>query len=136
MKNVKRVAAVLLAAIVILTCFTACSSPKKDIIGAWRDSTGMAGYEFLEGGVCKVTVLDVAIIDGTINGTYTITKKDDGNHYVTISYTLLYTSVIDEFMFTVDGDVLTLTKVNKDGTFASPVVYRAYTADVTTAAAQ
>lgn len=134
MKNVKRIAAVLLTAIVILTCFTACSSPKKDILGAWRDSTGMAGYEFLEDGVCKVTVLDVAIIDGTINGTYTIAKKDDGNYYVTVSYTLLYTSVIDEFMFAVDGNVLTLTKVNKDGTFASPVIYTAYTADVTTAA--
>ena len=59
---------------------------------------------------CKVTVLDVAIIDGTINGTYTIAKKDDGNYYVTVSYTLLYTSVIDEFMFAVDGNVLTLTK--------------------------
>lgn len=134
MKNVKRIAAVLLAALVILTTFAACSSPEKDIIGAWRDSTGMAGYEFFEGGKCKVTLLDVAMIDGSIDGTYTVTKKDDGNYYVTVVYTLLYASVNDEFMFTVDGDRLTLSKVNNDGTLGNAVVYMAYAGDTTTAA--
>lgn len=135
MKNVKRIAAVLLAALLILTTFAACSSPEKDIIGVWKDSTGMTGYEFRDGGTCKVTLLDVAIIDGSVEGTYTITEKDDGNHYVTVSYTLLYASVTDEFKFTVEENILTLTRVNDDGTFGNPVTYMAYTADTTTGAA-
>ncbi|MBQ8504136.1 MAG: hypothetical protein IJ491_07655 [Clostridia bacterium] len=139
MKNVKRIAAVLLAVLVILTTFAACSSPEKDIIGVWKDSTGMTGYEFKEGGLCTVTLLDIPTINlgsnGGIEGTYTVTKKEDENYYVTVTYTLLYTSVTDEFMFTVEDSVLTLTRVNDDGTFGSPVAYMAYTADTTTTAA-
>lgn len=135
MKNIKRVAAVLLAVIVILTCFTACSSPEKDIIGVWKDSTGMSGYEFREGGTCTITLLDIPSINigsnGGIEGTYTIVKKEDKNHYVTITYTLLYQSQSFEYMFTVVDDILTLTPVNADGTFGAPVVYAAYVAQTT-----
>lgn len=138
MKNVKRIVSVLLAALVILTCFAACSSPEKDILGVWKDSTGMAGYEFREGGTCTITLLDLPAIsigsNGGVEGTYSIVKKEDDNYYVTITYTLLYTSVQDEYLFTVSEDVLTLTKVNEDGTFGSPVVYTAYVAPTTTVA--
>mgnify|MGYP003314825583 CR=1 FL=1 len=138
MKNLKRIGVVLLSALLILVCFTACSSPEKDIIGVWKDSTGMAGYEFREGGTCTVTLLDIPSINlgsnGGVEGTYTITEKEDGNFYVTVSYTLLYTSVSDEFMFTVEENVLTLTRINDDGTFGSPVTYMAYVADTTTSA--
>ncbi len=142
MKNIKRIVAVLLTALLILTCFTACSSPEKDIVGVWKDSTGMAGYEFREGGTCTITLLDIPSINlgsnGGVEGTYSVVKGEDDNYYVTVNYTLLYATVNDRFMFTVADNVLTLTRVNDDGTFASPVTYMAYTAPAveSTAAAQ
>ncbi len=138
MKNVKRLAAVILVAAVLLTTFAACGlfggSPEKKIIGAWRDSTGMTGYEFKENGVCVVTPLEVSIVDTSINGTYSVNKGEDDNYYVTVTYTLFHASRTERFMFSVNDSSLTLTKVNDDGTFGSPVVYMAYTAEVTTAA--
>ena len=52
MKNVKRIAVIVLSVLVILSAFTACGgkSPDKLIIGSWRDSTGTTGYEFKEDG--------------------------------------------------------------------------------------
>ncbi len=132
MKNVKRIAAVLIAALVILTCFAACSSPEKDIVGVWKDSTG-AGYEFREGGTCTLTGLDVLFVELNVDGAYSVEKRDDGNHYITITYTALGASKQLLYMFTVEKDVLTLTRINDDGTFANPVVYTAYQAEATTA---
>ena len=138
MKNVKRIAAVLLVAVMLLSTFAACGlfggSPEKKIIGVWRDSTGVSGYEFKEGGACVVTLADVSIIDASINGTYSVTKGEDDNYYVSITYTVFYTSKTERYMFSVQDSSLTLTRVNDDGTFGSPVVYMAYNNEVTTAA--
>ena len=49
MKNLKRVLAVVLTAILVMTMFTACvKTPEKEILGSWRDSTQTMGYEFKE----------------------------------------------------------------------------------------
>lgn len=139
MKNIKRIAAVLLAVLVILATFTACASQEKQIIGAWRDSTGTTGYEFLEGNVCKITFADVELpiigrYNGTVdNGIYNIEKKDDGNYYVTITYTLFTKSISSQYMFVVDGDTLTLTDMS-DGEVTVLMAYAP--ADTTAAAAQ
>lgn len=139
MKNIKRLTAVLLVVLVIFAAFAACgASPEKKIIGAWRDSTGTTGYEFLEGNVCKITFADVELpiigrYNGTVdNGIYSIEKKDDG-YYVTITYTLFTKSISSQYMFVVDGNTLTLTDVT-DG---RSTIYMAYApADTTVAAAQ
>lgn len=47
-----------------------------DILGSWKDSAGMSGFEFLEGGKVNGTLFDLAgfgvPIDGTSPGTYSL----------------------------------------------------------------
>lgn len=129
MKNLKRILAVALTAILVMTLFTACvKTPEKQILGSWRDSTQTMGYEFKENNLVTVTFLDITVpivnlpYKGTVEGTYQITKRDDGNYYVTITYTVFATSVTKDYMFKVDGAALTLTDV-ADG---KQIVYMAY----------
>lgn len=142
MKNLKRVLAVVLTAILVLSVFSACAiTPEQKLLGAWRDSTGTMGYEFKENNVCVITYLDVMIpivnlpYKGDINGTYQVSKREDGNYYVTITFTVFASSVTRDYMFNVDGNALTLTDVS-DG---SVTVYMAHetqaeTLDTSTAA--
>lgn len=121
MKNMKRLAAIGLVLCLVVTMFAACSaSPQKKILGVWRDSTGTVGYEFKEDNVCNITYADFTIpivnirYDGTVPGTYTITKRDDGNYYVQIKYTVISSQIVEDYMFKVDGDALTLTNVESN----------------------
>ena len=47
-----------------------------DILGSWKDSAGMSGFEFLEGGKVNGTLFDLAgfgvPLDGTTPGTYSL----------------------------------------------------------------
>lgn len=129
MKNLKRILAVALTVILVMTVFTACvKTPEKQILGSWRDSTQTMGYEFKENNAVTITFLDITVpivnlpYKGTVEGTYQITKRDDGNHYVTITYTVFATSITRDYMFKIDGNALTLTDVS-DG---SVTVYMAY----------
>lgn len=143
MKNIKKILVIALSVILVLSVFTACSaSPEKKILGSWRDSTGITGYEFKEEGKCVVTFADVTVpilninYNGSVDGVYTTQKRDDGNYYVTITYTIYSKSVTKDFMFVVEESSLTLTDTS-DGTVT---VYMAYTAEsdttASTAAAQ
>lgn len=121
MKNMKRLAAIGLVLCLVVTMFAACSaSPQKKILGVWRDSTGTVGYEFKEDNICNITYADFTIpivnirYDGTVPGTYTITKRDDGNYYVQIKYTVISSQIVEDYMFKVDGDALTLTNVESN----------------------
>ncbi|MGN1195004.1 MAG: hypothetical protein ACI4SB_05935 [Acutalibacteraceae bacterium] len=121
MKNIKRFAAIAVVLCLIVSMFAACSaSPQKKIIGVWRDSTGTVGYEFKEDNICNITYADFTIpivnirYDGTVPGTYTITKRDDGNYYVQIKYTVISSQIVEDYMFTVEGDALTLTNVESN----------------------
>lgn len=131
MKHIKKILVITLAALMVLTVFTACSaSPEKKLIGSWRDSTGMTGYEFKEEGKCVVTFADVKVpilnvnFNGAVDGVYTVAKRDDGNYYVTITYTIYAKSVTKDYMFTVEESALTL----QDTTDNSVTVLMAYTA--------
>ena len=143
MKNLKKLAVVLLAVVMVVTVFAGCDikiTPQQKILGAWRDSTGTMGYEFLENNACKITYADVTIpiinisYNGTVDGTYTISKDDAGNYHVTVIYTILSKSITKDYIFNVEGNALQLTDAN-DGTIT--VLYT-YTdpATQTTAAAQ
>lgn len=129
MKNLKKILSVALAALLVLTIFSACSfSPAGKLIGAWRDSTGITGYEFMKDGKCIVTFADVTVpiinvdLNGDVDGVYTTEKREDGNYYVTITYTIYSMSVTKDYMFTVDGSSLTLT----DTESGAVTVYIAY----------
>lgn len=80
------------------------------ILGKWNDNANLSGYEFLEGGVVKVTYFNMAsinledIIDGTYTGTYVI----DGNK-ITVSYTIYSKAVVKEYTADVSENLLTLT---------------------------
>ena len=131
MKNVKRMAALALVVLVILTAFTACGgkSPAKLIIGSWRDSTGTTGYEFKEDGSCVITYADVVVpivnikYTGETVGTYSITELEDGTFNVKIIYTLLSKTITKEYKFNVENNALYLTDIT-DGT---QTVLMAYT---------
>ncbi len=129
MKNLKKVLAIVLALVVVCGVFAACDlkiTPEQKLVGAWRDSTGTTGYEFKDGGICTVTFADVNLpivgnINTSVDGSYTVAKKDDDNYYVTLNYSLFGTPFSKEYMFTVDGSTLTLTDVedNKVTVFMS-----------------
>lgn len=140
MKNIKRIAVIVLSVLVILSCFTACSgkTPDKLIIGSWRDSTGTTGYEFREDGSCVITYADVVVpivnikYTGETVGTYSITELEDGTFNVKIIYTIYNKTVTKEYKFTVENSALSLTDIT-DGTLT---VYMAYTPEVTSAPAE
>ena len=130
MNMVKRASVIILSVLVILSAFTACGgkSPDKLIVGSWRDSTGTTGYEFKEDGSCVITYADVVVpiinikYTGIANGTYSITKLEDGTYNVKIIYTIYNKTVTKEYKFTVENSALHLTDIT-DGTLT---VYMAY----------
>ena len=131
MKNLKKLAVVLLAVVMVVSVFAACDikiTPQQKIIGSWRDSTGTMGYEFREDGICVITYADVVIpiinypYNGTINGTYSITKDEAGNYHVTIVYTILSKSMTKDYIFSVSDNALTLTDV-ADSTITTLIAY-------------
>ena len=131
MKHIKKILVIALAALMVLTVFTACSaSPEKKLIGSWRDSTGMTGYEFKEDGKCVVTFADVKVpilnvnFNGAVDGVYTVAKREDGQYYVTVTYTIYAKSVTKDYMFTVEESALTLTDTSDN----TVTVLMAYTA--------
>ena len=143
MKNLKKLAVIALALIMVVSVFAACDlkiTPQQKILGAWRDSTGTMGYEFLDNNACKITYADVTIpiininYDGTIQGSYAIAKDEAGNYQVTITYTIFSKSITKDYIFNVDGNALTLA----DTADNTVTVLYAYTdpATLTTAAAQ
>lgn len=131
MKNLKKLAVVLLALVMVVSVFAACDvkiTPEQKLLGAWRDSTGTMGYEFLENNACKITYADVTIpiinitYDGTVDGTYSVTKDESGSYHVTVIYTILSKSVTKDYIFSVDGNALTLTDT-VDGTTTTLLAY-------------
>ncbi len=143
MKNLKKFAVVLLALALVVSVFAACDvklTPEQKIKGAWRDSTGTVGYEFLDNNACKITYADVTIpiinitYDGTVDGTYSVSKDEAGLYHVTVIYTILSKSVTKDYIFTVDGNALTLTDA-ANGTITTLLAYSESVA-TTSAAAQ
>ncbi len=131
MKNLKKLAVVLLALVMVVSVFAACDikiTPAQKLMGAWRDSTGTMGYEFQENGICKITYADVVIpiinypYNGTIDGTYSVTKDEADNYHVTITYTILSKSITKDYIFNVDGAALNLTDT-ADGTVTTLIAY-------------
>lgn len=85
-------------------------SSAEDLRGKWRDSTGTNGYNFKEGGIVELTLVNftVPVINMPINGTYNGTYQVDGDK-LTIRYSVFGKSITDVYRFSVDGGTLTLT---------------------------
>ena len=82
----------------------------EDLRGKWRDSTNTNGYNFKEGGIVELTLVNftVPVINMPINGTYNGTYQVDGDR-LTIRYSVFGKSITDVYRFSVEGDTLTLT---------------------------
>ncbi len=82
----------------------------EDLRGKWRDSTNTNGYNFKEGGIVELTLVNftVPVINMPINGTYNGTYQVDGDR-LTIRYSVFGKSITDVYRFTVEGGTLTLT---------------------------
>ncbi|MFI3141322.1 MAG: hypothetical protein R3Y27_03315 [Clostridia bacterium] len=136
MKKILRVLSVVLVAVVLVTSLTACTALSSyKILGSWRDSTGTTGYEFQKDNIVEITFVDVTLpfvgeFNGSVDGIYTISKDDDGNQIVTITYTILTFSISNEYFFEISGSTLTLTDP-EDG---SSTTYIEYDPEITTAA--
>ena len=124
MSKIKKISALVLVMLLVVSVFSACAfSPEAKLKGTWRDSTGNLGYTFMDNNICKVTLVDFTIPVINIPVTaeadkaaYIIEKKDDGNYYITITYSIFAKDITEVFTFAVDGDVLTFTNVEDGST--------------------
>lgn len=82
----------------------------EDLRGKWRDSTGTNGYNFKEGGIVELTLVDftVPVINMPITGSYNGTYQVDGDK-LTVRYSVFGKSITDVYRFAVEGGTLTLT---------------------------
>lgn len=105
MKKLTGALAVILVCVVFVTAFTGCmANPEKQIIGKWKDSTGIVGYEFFEGGTVEFSVLGIPV-----DGTYTMDKKEET---VTLTGTVIVKSVTQTYKYLIEENKLTLTDVS------------------------
>lgn len=118
----KKITAIALVLTVVVCCFAGCAfTPDKKIIGSWKDSTGVLGLEFKEGGIVKLSgnasaissALSALSVDS--EGTYTVTKDENKQYHVTITFKFI-TEITREYIISeVTSDVLTLKSVDGDG---------------------
>lgn len=121
MKKLTGVLAIILACAVFVTAFAGClASPQKQIIGKWKDSTGIVGYEFFEDGTVEFSLLSVPV-----KGTYTLDTKEDT---VTITGTVLIKSITKTYKYQIEESTLILTDISSN----DAVSYMRETAATTT----
>ncbi len=84
-------------------------SAESELLGKWRDGADMSGYEFLEGGVVKITYvnLTIPVINMPINGTFTGSYTVNGDK-LTVSFSVYGNAITDNFTFSVKDNVLSL----------------------------
>ncbi len=106
---------------------TAAPTLEQSLIGKWMDSAQMSGYEFFADGTVTVTYVNLTVpvidlpINGTANGTYTVTGST-----VEIKFSIYSKTISKTFAATVvpqneltlrnikDGEVSTYAYVKKD----------------------
>ena len=110
MKKLTRALSVILICAVLVTAFTGCmANPEKQILGKWKDSVGIVGYEFLEDGTVKFTVMGIPV-----TGTYTMDKKEET---VTLTGSApLVGDISHTYKFVIEESKLTLTDAGSNTT--------------------
>ncbi len=93
---------------------TAAPTAEELLIGKWRDSADMSGYEFFGDGTVEVTYVNLTVpfinipVNGTTKGTYTV--KDD----TVITKFSIYSATIDTiFKFKVTEKELSMTNLEE-----------------------
>ena len=84
-------------------------SQDSDILGLWRDSANLSGYEFKEGGVVSVTYVNITIpvIDVPVNGTFTGGYEiEDG--VLSLTYYIYGKKISDSYTYDISGNTLKL----------------------------
>lgn len=87
---------------------------EDDLLGTWRDSADMSGFQFKPGGLCEITYvnLTIPVVNIPINGTFTGAYTVKGNK-LTITVSIYGNPIEDEYEYSVSGNTLTLK--NTDG---------------------
>ena len=116
MKKTAKITALVLALVMIVSLFAACGKPdpKKALVGSWRDSAGILGFDFNEDGTGNIVAADftLPIINISLKGTYemTYTVETDENDVTTLHISFTFAVPVNlDFTITVDGDILRLS---------------------------
>ncbi len=102
------------------------------ILGKWRDSANMSGYEFFEDGTVEITYVNLTVpiinipVNGTTKGIYTL----EGDK-LTTKFTIYSATIEDTYTVAVDGNNLSMT--NLEG-LETAIYMRAKNEDETTTA--
>ena len=86
------------------------SGNSDSLLGVWRDSANLSGYEFKEGEVVSITFVNfkIPVIDVPVNGTFTGGYEvKDGVLYLT--YYIYGKKISNSYTFEVSGNTLRLT---------------------------
>ena len=81
----------------------------EDLMGIWRDSANLSGYEFKEDGVVSVTYVNITIpvIDVPVNGTFTGGYElEDG--ILSFTYYIYGKKISDSYTYEISGNSLKL----------------------------
>ena len=84
-------------------------SEDSNILGLWRDSANLSGYEFKEGGVVSVTYVNITIpiIDVPVNGTFTGGYEIE-NGVLSLTYYIYGKKISDSYTYEISGNTLKL----------------------------
>ena len=101
----------------------------RSILGLWRDSADMSGYEFFSDGTVEITYVNLTVpvinlpVNGTTKGIYTL----EGDK-LTTKFSIYSATIEDSFRVSVKGNELSMTNL-KEGETAT---YRRVTQSETT----
>ena len=86
------------------------SANSGSLLGVWRDSANLSGYEFKEGDVVSITFVNIRIpvIDVPVNGTFTGGYEIE-NGVLSVTYYIYGKKISDSFTYEVSGNTLKLT---------------------------
>lgn len=117
MKQMKTIGALALVLILAVSLFAACGKPsvQEQIVGSWRDSAGILGFDFNADGTGKIVAGDFTLpivniaLKGEYDMTYTVTTDEEsGVTTLHISFTFAVPINLD-FTIQLDGDILRLS---------------------------
>lgn len=120
----KKITAIALVLTVVVCCFAGCAfTPDKKIIGSWKDSSGVLGIEFKDGGVVKFSGNASAIspalsaLSVDTEGTYAVSKDENKQYHLVININIVIAVKLEYIISEVTSDVLTLKAVDSDKSY-------------------